>query len=214
MPLASPAAPPVVRRARAGEEKAIAGALTAAFPDEPALNWWLKQDVDKERARAKFFEAAMGDAVHPKRELWLAEAGEGGRVMGGALWCPPGATAFELPLIKQLRVTPLLLSIAGFEGMERALALGKELVKSHPKPPHWHLVFLGVIPELQGQGVGSAMLKQMLRGVDEANAISYLEASVERSVGLYQRHGFDITQEFFAPQGGPKIWTMTRPAQV
>jgi len=205
--------PPVVRRARAGEEHALAAALTAAFPDEPALNWWLKQGAQKQRARAKFFDAAMGDAVHPKRELWVAEAGDGGPVLGGAVWCPPGATAFDLPFFKQLRVTPLLISIAGFQGMDRALALGKELVERHPKPPHWHLVFLGVIPEMQGQGVGSAMLKKMLSGVDAAKSIAYLEASVERNVGLYQRHGFEVTSEFFAPKGGPKIWTMTRPAR-
>ncbi|MES1201838.1 MAG: GNAT family N-acetyltransferase [Pseudomonadota bacterium] len=203
---------PLVRRARAGEEPALAAALTAAFPDEPALNWWLKQGAEKERARARFFDAAMGDAVHPLRELWVAE--RDGVIVGGAVWCPPGATAFELPLLKQIRVTPLLLSIAGMRGMDRALALGAELVARHPKVPHAHLVFLGVVPEAQGQGVGSTMLKEMLRGVDDARKVAYLEASVERNVGLYQRHGFEITSEFDAPKGGPRIWTMTRTIRV
>ncbi|HVY87119.1 MAG TPA: GNAT family N-acetyltransferase, partial [Caulobacterales bacterium] len=164
--------PPIVRPARTGEEPALAAALTAAFPNEPALNWWLKQGEAKDRARARFFDAAMGDAVHPKRELWAAE--RDGAIVGGAVWCPPGATAFELPLLKQIRVTPLLLSIAGFKGMDRALALGAELVARHPKVPHAHLVFLGVVPDAQGQGVGSAMLKEMLRGVDDARQVAYL----------------------------------------
>jgi ribosomal protein S18 acetylase RimI-like enzyme len=202
-------APHGVRKAATrGELDIAARVLTDAFVDEAGLNWWLRQDEAKERARRSFFDAAVRQAVSPKRELWLAQGDE-----GAALWCPPGATAFDLTPVRQLLFMPLLLSIAGVEGMRRALALGEQLASHHPREPHAHLVFLGVRPRAQGSGVGSSILKQTLRPVDRAGVAAYLETTTPRNVELYRRHGFDVTAEFRAAGEGPRVWAMTRHAR-
>src|SRR5262249_39100551 len=110
-------APPEVRRAREDERTSVSAVLTDAFPDEPALNWWLKQGAEKDRARRKFFDAAVRDAVHPARQLWIAED-EADAPLGAAIWLPPGAVAFDLTPWKQLMVMPLLLSVAGTKGLD------------------------------------------------------------------------------------------------
>lgn len=200
--------PPHVRQAQARERDLAAEILTDAFVDEAGLNWWLKQGDAKESARRKFFMAAVRGAVHPARTLWLADD------RGAAIWCPPGVHAFDLTPFRQVLLTPLLLSIAGSHGMRRALSLGEELAKHHPREPFAHLVFLGVRTDAQGQGYGSAILKTTLAPVDAARAPAYLEATVPRNVELYLRHGFEVTAEFDAPGGGPHVWTMTRPPKA
>ena len=202
-------APATVRRAQDAENAHVAAILTDAFVDEDGLNYWLKQGPAKDRVRKRFFDAAVRDVVHPRRELWVAESD--GQQLGAAIWLPPGAKAFDYSFIEELMLTPLLLSIAGFTGMSRAMDLGKRLSQFHPHAPHAHLSFLGVHSSAQGRGVGSAILKHTLALVDEQGLPAYLEASIPRNVALYQRHGFEITGEFELPN--LHFWCMTRPAR-
>src|SRR5690606_14501680 len=109
--------PPAVRPALAGEARAVAAVLTEAFVDEAGLNYWLRQGRAKERARRLFFAAAVKDAIHPARELWLADAGAG--ALGAAIWLGPGKHAWDLAPLKQLALAPLMLRIAGATGMQR-----------------------------------------------------------------------------------------------
>ncbi|HYD87526.1 MAG TPA: GNAT family N-acetyltransferase [Vitreimonas sp.] len=197
---------PPVRPAHADETDAIAAVLSDAFVDEDGLNYWLRQGRAKERARRRFFDAAVRDAIHPQRQLWLAD-GEGAP-LGAAIWLAPGKKAFDHTALQQVMMLPLLIEIAGFAGMERGRALGGKLARYHPREPHAHLVFLGVAPHAQGRGVGSAMLKATLAPCDAQGVTAYLETSTQRNVDLYARHGFEVTGEFDLP--GLHFWTMTR----
>lgn len=199
-------APPTVRPARRDETDAVASVLTEAFVDEAGLNYWLLQGRQKTSARKRFFDVAVRDVIHKERELWVAESGDAHA--GAAIWLRPGDRAFDFTPLQQLLTTPLFISIAGFSGMKRAQELGGELNKHHPEIPHAHLVFLGVSPSAQGQGVGSAILKKTLAPLDERGVTAYLECTTPRNAALYARHGFEVTGEFEFP--GLHMWTMTR----
>lgn len=196
----------VVRTARSDELDTAAAVLTDAFVDEAGLNYWLRQDASKERGRRKFFDAVIRSMLHPKRDVWVAESG--GATAGAAIWLGPGLKAFDFPWWRELFYTPLFLSIAGGAGLKRAQELGARLNACHPAVPHAHLQFLGVSISAQGQGIGSAMLKETLAPLDASGTIGYLEASTERNVALYARHGFEVTHEFDLP--GLHFWCMTR----
>lgn len=197
---------PSVRLAQRRENDAVSEVLTDAFVDEAGLNYWLRQGEYKEHARRWFFDAAVRDAVNPKRDIYVAE--NDGEMLGAALWLEPGLKAFDFPWWRELLLTPLFLSIAGAEGMKRATALGQKLASYHPAVPHAHLSFLGVSGAAQGRGVGSALLKHTLAPLDRSGTVAYLEASTERNVALYARHGFEVTGEFDLP--GLHFWCMTR----
>lgn len=198
--------PLAVRTARREENSANAGVLTDAFVDEAGLNYWLKQGAAKERARRRFFEAVVNDAVHPQRTLWVAEAD--GQRLGAAVWLSPGQKAFDFSFFQELALAPLMLSIAGIGGMQRGFALADKLSEYHPREPHAHLVFLGVAGAAQGRGVGSEILKTTLAPLDAAGTIAYLECSTERNAALYARHGFETSGEFDLP--GLHMWAMVR----
>ncbi|WP_439029541.1 GNAT family N-acetyltransferase [Gordonia terrae] len=66
-----------------------------------------------------------------------------------------------------------------------------------PAPPEgaWNLATLGVHPESQGNGIGSALVRAGLIVVDEKNpprARVALETSDDRNVQIYQRAGFMV----------------------
>lgn len=199
-------APPSVRPARAAEERDVARVLTDAFVDEAGLNYWLRQGEAKRRARERFFDRAVQDAVHPQRELWVAQ--EGAEKLGAAIWLSPGKKAYDLSAVKQLMLMPMMLSIAGVGGMSRGFALAEKLEALHPHAPHAHLVFLGVSTAAQGKGVGSAILKTTLAPLDASGTLAFLETTTPRNVALYERHGFVVSGELNVP--GLQLWTMTR----
>jgi ribosomal protein S18 acetylase RimI-like enzyme len=81
----------------------------------------------------------------------------------------------------------------------------------HPsKPDHWYLAVMGVDPEWQGRGVGTALMRPGLEQLDAEGIPAYLESSTPRSRELYRRNGFEVTGEFNLPRGGPPIWQMWR----
>ena len=79
-----------------------------------------------------------------------------------------------------------------------------------PEAPHWHLPFLGVSPEHQGHGLGSALMRPILERCDRERIPAYLEASTPRNRALYLRHGFVVLNEMRLPDGGPPLWRMWR----
>jgi GNAT superfamily N-acetyltransferase len=67
-----------------------------------------------------------------------------------------------------------------------------------------------VDPERQGRGIGSAMMFPVLSRCDAEGVPAYLEASSPRNRGLYERHGFEVSEEFEIGPGAPPLWRMWR----
>ena len=79
-----------------------------------------------------------------------------------------------------------------------------------PDRPHAHFGPFGVEPELQGQGIGSLVLREYTRRLDEAGEASYLETEKPENVALYSRFGFEVIDE--AEFLGVRNWFMWREA--
>jgi len=93
----------------------------------------------------------------------------------------------------------------------RAVRTQLQVESKHPKEPaHWYLGYLGTRCDSQGQGLGSAMLREVLEPADAAGVPAYLESSNERNLTLYRRHGFEVVEEIRALGTGPTIWRMWR----
>jgi GNAT superfamily N-acetyltransferase len=129
-------------------------------------------------------------------------------VVGAAVWTPP--EAWRVPVTTTLREVPQMVRV--FKG-RIALALRARLRMEgrHPhRPPHWYLAVMGVVPEWQGRGLGTALMRPASKELDRSGLPAYLEASTQRSRALYERHGFAVTGEFNLPANGPPLWQMWR----
>ncbi len=97
---------------------------------------------------------------------------------------------------------------------EMALRFGKWRsiwAKHDPKKPHWHLDPVGVLPERQGQGIGSLLLEHFCGYVDKLGQAAYLETDQAKNVRFYSRFGLNVVGE--TPVLTVPNWFMWRPPQ-
>lgn len=191
-----------VRKARTDDVDGIVDVLARAFDDDPVFEWFLRDDAGRGDAFRRFFEIAARQLTLPHDEVYLAAGGA-----GAALWAPPGTWELGEDQIEAL--LPDLAAIFGPRKLERSLS-GMELMdRRHPGEPHFYLFLLGVEPALHSQGIGSALLRAVLRRCDEQGLPAYLEATSPRNRALYERHGFAVTDVLTLPDG-PPVWFMWR----
>jgi ribosomal protein S18 acetylase RimI-like enzyme len=193
-----------VRRATAAEAGALSRTLADAFSDDPVVTWLLPKGIrSRERRVHRLWSVVARDYLRHDKPCYLTADGR-----GAALWAPPGTWA--PPVADQLRE---LLPMAGVFRLHslRASRLQTQMLKAHPRrPPHWYLYAIGTQAEAQGQGLGSALLREVLDRLDESGDAAYLESSNIRNVPLYERHGFSVVEEMVIAGDGPTMWRMWR----
>lgn len=191
-----------VRRATRADIPQLAQTLARAFLDDPVAEWSCRSDRLRPAMLERFHSTRMRQLM-AHEEIWTTDT------LGcAALWAPPKhwkTTPREDLEIGRVLAHPRLiwrlpLLTVGFGGMEKA----------HPhSPPHWYLAVLGTMPNMQGQGLGSAVLAPVLEQCDSDGVAAYLESSKETNIAFYGRHGFRVTGEIHLPRG-PKMWQMWR----
>ena len=68
--------------------------------------------------------------------------------------------------------------------------------ESHDPPdPHWHLGPIGVLPDYQGKGIGTKLLRRFCQEVDACLAPAYLETDALQLVPYYERFSFKLVAE-------------------
>lgn len=192
-----------MHKATGPEHPGVVAALARAFFDDPVTKWYFPDDSRRLRQHERLL-AFIGEKVWFEHDLTYTT--DGG--IGAAVWIPPDHWRVGIP--EQLRMTPGLMSRIGLRDFPRALR-GFNLMESHHphEPPHYYLPEIGVVPEWQGKGIGTALLRPMLERCDREGVPAYLEATSARNRACYERNGFEVTGEFRYPNG-PSQWPMWR----
>ena len=144
------------------------------------------------------------------RKGYPLQVNEDGKVLTAAVIYPPGG--YPLPASDQWLMLIKSLLGNGFYNVGGWLRWLNEVDKFHPREPHYYLEYLGVEPELQGKGLGSAILQHLTVKVDEEKVGCYLENANPRNLPFYQRFGFQIIAE--KEIIGTPCWFMWRPPHV
>ena len=173
--------------------------LTSAFADYAFTRHVISAD-DHSRRVARFQELFLTRVGMAYGRVWVAD---GARAV--AVWTTPDSD----PSPALAEIGPELAELAGdrafvFEEVERALD------PYRPTGPAWFLGTVGVMPEAQGRGLGSAVIRPGLEAAGRAGHPAFLETSTEDNVRFYERLGFEVTGEVDLPGGGPRTWTMLR----
>lgn len=196
------------RRATEADAAAVARSLARSFADDPVVTYFVRDDAGRPRAMQAWFDFAVRRYGLRGNELWMSEDAR-----AVALWLPPPQDVMNMSALEELSLVPLLLNVVGVSRLARLNRLRAAVGAHHPTAPHAYLFFLGVDPDCQGQGLGSAILGATLAPLDASGTDAYLESSNIKNVPLYQRHGFEITSEFRPEPSGPQIWGMWRKAR-
>jgi GNAT superfamily N-acetyltransferase len=187
-----------IRTATVDDAEATAAVLADAFYDDPIFRWLFPDDSARPRLAQGMFTMLGRHTFLP-----LGESLTG--VECAAYWEPPGAPPNDDFWVEHGAEFAEVL-----EGqVERLGPLGEAMAAHHPSEDCWYLAMLGVRPAAQGRGLGGVMLARKLEQIDAAGQPAYLEASTPRNRVLYERHGFELVEEFSA-EGGPPMFAMWR----
>lgn len=191
-----------VRKPSAAEIPQLAAALAQAFDHDPPTQWVFRDDARRLGAVERGFDLLL-------RKLWIDQDAcyTTDRFAGGAIWELPGN--WKVSPLRQLRLLPGLARAYG-RFLPRAMRAFAALESNHPEEPHYYLAFIGVAPGWQGRGLGAALMRPMLERCDAERMPAYLEASAPRNRALYERQGFEVTEEFHLGKGSPPLWRMWR----
>lgn len=158
----------------------------------------------------RFFTATVRDALAVGA---VDAAVADGRLLGVAVWLPPGA--FPWSGSRKLRSTPAMLAIlrAAPRSFRALVRLGANTERLHPRERHWNLETMGIAPRAQGQGIGTRLIAPGLARADAQRLPCYLTTARRENAGFHQRFGFRLVAEGLPlVPDGPTHWGMRRPA--
>jgi ribosomal protein S18 acetylase RimI-like enzyme len=122
--------------------------------------------------------------------------------MGAPGTCRPTAA-------QQAKMLPLAVTLgpAVFSRVGQLLGTWGE----HDSPvPHVHVGPVAVERHLQGRGIGSRLMAELVTRVDGLGVAAFLETDKPENVRFYQRFGFEVVDE--AEPLGVRTWFMLRAA--
>jgi ribosomal protein S18 acetylase RimI-like enzyme len=189
---------------------AVGELFAGSHADYPPFRHLYPDPARRARVLRRFFAATARDAL----AFGAVDAAvEDDRLLGVAVWLPPGA--FPWSARRKLRITPTMLAVAlaGPGAFPRFARLGANTERLHPRDRHWDLETMGVAPSAQGKGVGSRLLAPGLARADAERLPCYLTTARGENLGFYRRFGFEVEAEGLPlVPGGPTHWAMRRPA--
>jgi ribosomal protein S18 acetylase RimI-like enzyme len=194
-----------VRKCTAADLTAVVPAVARSFYEDPIFRWILPDDGRRLSQLERGFALFARRVWFPQDESYTTD-----RLIGGAFWMPPGT--WHLSLFKQLSMLPAMVVILRGE-LPRLLRLLNAIEARHPHERHYYLPVIGIGPEWQGRGFGSALLRPILERCDRERLPAYLEASSPRNRALYERHGFEVAEEMRVSDS-PPLWRMWREAKA
>nr|ACB70967.1 mRFP12APuro fusion protein [Cloning vector L087 RRI-Red] len=182
---------PTVRLATRDDVPRAVRTLAAAFADYPATRHTVDPDRHIERVTElqELFLTRVGLDIG---KVWVADDGA-----AVAVWTTPesveaGAVFAEIgPRMAELSGSRL----AAQQQMEGLLA------PHRPKEPAWFLATVGVSPDHQGKGLGSAVVLPGVEAAERAGVPAFLETSAPRNLPFYERLGFTVTADVEVPEG-------------
>jgi predicted N-acetyltransferase YhbS len=187
-----------ITRAGADRLAVLASLFGRTFVDEPMVRWPLGVHGDVEERFTRLFAWFLESLID------LGMVWEAGAAMGAAVWIPADqADAWEEAQRHDRRAHRLT-----DDGGRRYDAFWAWVESNIAQEPAWHLDSVAVEPDLQGRGIGAALIDFGLARARAAGAGACLETGNPRNVAYYERFGFRTVADADAPDGGPDIWFM------
>lgn len=174
-------------RADYKDKELIVDILTNSFNDNKSVNYIIKQD-DKRLQRIRNLMDYSFEVCYEFGEVFLSND-------------KTGCALIVLPEKKKTTLKSILLDIKlifssmGLSNVKKAMDRESKIKKFHPKEEMYYLWFVGVDPKEQNKGVGSSLIKDVIKQAELKNRSVYLETSTLRNIPWYEKYGFKIFNE-------------------
>lgn len=189
-----------VQLACLAEAHSLSLTLALAFHFDPVQCWLFPLDNNRDQKSQYIFEVFLRRLI-PRGTVFTTPGLE-----GTALWMDPQQV--RSGLVEQIKLGFEILPVLGGSVLHGLLWHLKVELRQ-PAYPHYYLFVLGVAPEHQGKGIGTALLQPVLKKCDAEQTRAYLETGKKENVLFYQHQGFEVTQKISLPDG-PTVYQMVR----
>ncbi|MBE9043398.1 GNAT family N-acetyltransferase [Pleurocapsales cyanobacterium LEGE 10410] len=159
--------------------------LCRGFVDDPMLSFIFLETENKLDALAAFFQVFLADTVR-RGEVLIAPDEK-----GAIAWYPSDVKVFDDRFEEVMaELAEVAITFGGLAAAERLEQIGKQGEKFEPKQVHCEVLWIALIPEARGKGIGRDLLSPVVNYADEQQVGCYLVSSTPRNISFYQRQGF------------------------
>ena len=167
---------PVIKKLDPSQLEAACNALMMGFSSDPFQRWLMPDPTIYYKNFKKW-------TVNSCKQSFLNKGVYGdGNNYGTAVWFTPEFDIDFTDVSETFKEIPK-------DRIEQAFKMFEEMGESRVRDA-WHLEYLAVDPSKQGLGLGSLILKESLKVIDELGDAAYLESSNPKNMSLYERFGF------------------------
>jgi len=179
--------------------------LARAFISDPMMNYICPDEPEMERKLALLFGVMIRYGLR-YGEVYATSP----KMEGVAMWLTSDNSDMTLPKLEE----------CGFLDFSSQVSLGvvARLVylndfaysrnKQYAPFKHWYLAFIGVDPDFHGRGLASALIKPMLKRMDQEDMPCYLETATEKNVAMYEHFGFKLVEKIVVPATNVLMYAM------
>lgn len=186
---------PVIRKLDPSQLEAASNALMMGFSSDPFQRWLMPDPTIYYKNFKKW-------TINTCKQSFLEEGVYGDKNnYGTAVWFPPGYDIDFTNISETFKDIPK-------DRIEEAFKMFEELGENRLNDA-WYLEYLAVDPSKQGSGLGSLILKESLKVIDELGEAAYLESSNPKNMSLYERFGFRFLKKIQVGSS-PQLNTMFR----
>jgi ribosomal protein S18 acetylase RimI-like enzyme len=184
------------------EMNAAVGLLSRGMRDNPLNVAAYGSNAERRQRALEGMFATLFRVFRTQRPLCALD-GETLVAVGGVA---PAGTC-QATARQRLRFLPGMVSV----GLPSARRVSRWLAawgERDPARAHSHLGPVAVEPALRGRGIGSELMREHTRRLDETAQLGYLETDRRENVTFYERHGYVVVDE--AEVIGVPNWFMSR----
>ena len=186
---------PVIRKLDPSQLEAASNALMMGFSTDPFQRWLMPDPTI-------YYINFKKWTINTCKQSFLEEGVFGDENnYGTAVWFPPGFDIDFADVSETYKEIPKDRKAEAFKMFDM---MGESRVHDA-----WYLEYLAVDPSKQGSGLGSLILKESLKVIDELGEAAYLESSNPQNMSLYERFGFRFLKKIQVGSS-PQINTMFR----
>jgi len=174
-------------KANYSDKERIVDILAASFNDNKSVNYIIKQGKGRKRRIKNLMEYSF-DMCWSFGDIFLSE----NKKACALLLLPDKKRTSLTTIVGDIK---LVTSCIGVSNLFKAMKRESAIKRLHPEELMYYLWFIGVDPMEQHQGIGSALMQDIIKESVTMKRSVYLETSTLKNIPWYETFGFTIYNE-------------------
>jgi hypothetical protein len=174
-------------RATYKDRKLVSNILASSFNLNKSINYIIPVSKNKHKRIQKFMEYSF-DIGYYFGEIYLSDNRKGCAIIVDN---KKNVRRFIISTLLDIKLVFTCVGLS-YSQIKRVLYLENAINKIHPATPFYHLFYIGVTPSDQHKGIGTSLLKEIIKKSVIEHKPLYLETSTLSNLSWYKNHGFEI----------------------